>query len=189
VAGTVDASGGVELAPLRTVGSDGRREAAPAAGGAYLLRLAMEDGRTIERRFDVTMLDHAPGVGHFLLRLPHPGGRVAGVEVRAEAAGERRVMATRAARKPAGSAAPAAGPWAEVSQEGSTVLLQWGAADMPYATLKLVVGDQRHVLALDATGGRWRVPAEAWRDLPAGGQFEVSLSDGVESVRLVVPRR
>lgn len=190
VAGTMDiASGAVELAPLRTARADGRREAAPAAAGAYLLRLAMADGRAIERRFDVTMLDHAPGVGHFLLRLPHPGGRVAGVEVQ----GGQRVMSQRAARKPqepagAGGAA-AAGPWAEVAPDGSALLLQWAAAEMPYATLKLVVADERHVLVLDATGGRWRIPAEAWRDLPAGGQFEVSLSDGVESVVLVVPRR
>lgn len=189
VAGTVDAAGRVQLAPLRTARSDGRREVVPAAAGAYLLRLAMEDGRTIERRFDVTTLDHAPGEGHFLLRLPHPGGRVVAVEVQ----GERRVMASRAARKPAapvpGGAAAAAGPWAEVTQEGSALVLQWAAAEMAYATLKLVVADQRHVLALDATGGRWRIPADAWRDLPAGGWFEVSLSDGVESVLLVVPRR
>ena len=65
----------------------------------------------------------------------------------------------------------------------------WSVADKPYASLALVIGGQRHVLALDATGGRWRIGAEAWRGLPAGGEFEVSLSDGVESVMLVVPRR
>jgi hypothetical protein len=53
----------------------------------------------------------------------------------------------------------------------------------------LVTGTARHVLALEATGGRWRIPAEAWRSLPAGGHFEVGLSDGADSALLVVPRR
>jgi hypothetical protein len=53
----------------------------------------------------------------------------------------------------------------------------------------LVIGKVRHVLALEATGGRWRIPAEAWRTLPAGGHFEVSLTDGVDATLLVVPRR
>jgi hypothetical protein len=202
VAGTVDAAGRAELAPLRTVRSDGRLEAPAAAAGAYLLRLVMADGRAIERRFDVTMLDHAPGEGHFLLRLPHPGGAVATVEVQSE----RRVMATRGARKatavPPGGAPPGgaagggaragaapAGPWAEVARQGDALVLQWDAEAKPHATLTLAVAGQRHVLAMDAAGGRWRIAAEAWRDLPAGGEFEVTLSDGVESVLLVVPRR
>ncbi|MBL8324570.1 MAG: IPT/TIG domain-containing protein [Rubrivivax sp.] len=198
VAGTVDAAGRVDLAPVRTVRADGRPEAPAAADGKYLLRIVMEDGRTIERRFDLVALDHAPGEGHFLLRLAHPGGRLASVEVQ----GDRRVMAARAARKttPAGSVtgAPAgptvgplaaAGPWAEVARQGDALVLQWDADAKPHATLTLVVAGQRHVLALDAAGGRWRIAAEAVRELPAGGEFEVSLSDGVESVLLVVPRR
>ncbi|MBL8342934.1 MAG: IPT/TIG domain-containing protein [Rubrivivax sp.] len=198
VAGTVDASGRVELAPVRTARADGRPEAPAAAEGKYLLRIVMEDGRILERRFDLTALDHAPGEGHFLLRLPHPGGRVATLEVQ----GERRVMAARAARKttPAGSVtgAPAgptvgplaaAGPWAEVARQGDALVLQWDAEAKPHATLTLVVAGQRHVLAMDAGGGRWRIAAETLRELPAGGEFEVSLSDGVESVLLVVPRR
>ena len=60
---------------------------------------------------------------------------------------------------------------------------------MPHASLMLVAGAARHVLALEASGGRWRIAAEAWRDLPAGGHFEVSLSDGVQSTLVVVPRR
>jgi hypothetical protein len=196
VSGTVEASGEVRLAPVRAVRADGRREAAPEAAGAYLLRVVMVDGRRIERRFEPTLLDHAPGEGHFLLRLPHPGGAVGRVEVLRE----RATMASRASAKVAGAATAAAaagassgaaaavGPWAEVRRDGDALALQWSAGDQPYASLTLVVGAQRHVLVLDATGGGWRIAADAWRALPAGGHFEVSLSDGVETVLLIVPR-
>ncbi len=197
VSGTVDVSGAVLLAPVRAVRADRRRESAPAPDGRHLLRIVMLDGRTIEQRFEVTMLDHAPGEGHFLLRLPHPGGRIERVDVQR---GQQMMVSRSAAKQQAATrlqtpgalgaaAAPAAGPWAEVRRDGDALVLEWSAADRPYASLALVVGRQHHVLALDATGGRWRIAAEALAGLPAGGEFEVSLSDGAESTLMVVPRR
>lgn len=206
VSGTVDGSGPapvVSIAPLRATRNGGARTAAleSGAGGDYVLRLALADGRTVEQRFQPTMLDHAPGVGHFTLRLPHPGARVERVEVRKAA----QVLGTRSAHKRgAGSsttlqapstsgattaAAPAAGPWAEMTADGDALVLQWDAEARPWAGVALVIGRSRHVLALEATGGRWRIAPESLRGLPAGGHFEVSLSDGAEAAVLVVPRR
>ncbi|MBL8345205.1 MAG: IPT/TIG domain-containing protein [Rubrivivax sp.] len=200
VSGTVDAAGPVQLSPLRSTRAGALRASSldSAAGGVYLLRIVTVDGRTIEQRFDATALDHAPGVGHFVLRLPHPGARIARVEVQRE----RQVLAARAATKDrsvtrqapsapgaGGAATPTAGPWAEVTGEGDSLVLQWDAGEWPWASVALVTGSARHVLALEATGGRWRIPAEAWRALPSGGHFEVSLSDGADSTLLVVPRR
>jgi len=197
VSGTVDAAGPVQISPLRSTRAGALRASSldSAAGGAYLLRVITVDGRTIEQRFDATALDHAPGVGHFVLRLPHPGARITRVEVQRE----RQVLATRSATKDrsltrqapsgTGTAATPAGPWAEVTGDGDSLLLQWDAGEWPWASVALVTGTARHVLALEATGGRWRIPAEAWRTLPSGGHFEVGLSDGADSTLLVVPRR
>lgn len=205
VSGTVDAAGPVQIGPLRSTASGAPRASALDAGasGAYVLRLVAADGRTIEQRFDPTTLDHAPGIAHFTLRLPHPGARVERVEVRRAGT----VLASRSAAKgpstttsqapaapgaapaTAPSGAAAAGPWAEVASDGDALVLKWDAGQRPYASVTLVLGRVRHVLALEATGGQWRIAAEAWRGLPAGGHFEVSLSDGADSTLLVVPRR
>ncbi len=201
VSGTVDAAGPVQIAPLRSTASGAPRASAleAGAGGAYLLRLFTADGRTIDQRFDPTTLDHAPGIAHFTLRLPHPGVRVERVEVRRAT----QVLASRSAAKgPSANrsqaptapgattaATPPAGPWAEMASDGDALVLRWDAEQRPYASATLVVGRARHVLALEATGGQWRIAAEAWRGLPAGGHFEVSLSDGADSTLLVVPRR
>lgn len=226
VAGTVDLSGPSPLAtiaPLRATRQGGARTTALEGGAAgdYVLRLVIADGRTVEQRFQPTMLDHAPGVGHFTLRLPHPGARVEQVEVRRAgqassqgAAPTGQVLGTRSAQKrspttlqaptspgasgPAGTAgtasgasapAAAAGPWAELAVDGDALVLQWDADAHPWAGVALVVGRSRHVLALEATGGRWRLAPESLRGLPAGGHFEVSLSDGTDTAVLVVPRR
>jgi hypothetical protein len=209
VSGVIGAGGAAELAPLRAVRADPRRVQNLPAGGSHVLRIVTRDGRTIEQRFDPTPLDHVPGEGHFVLRLPHPGA-IERVEVERDVPGEpgggRRMLISRASLKasaatvrqaptapssnaPAAAASAAAGPWAEVVRDGDGWVLQWSAADKTYASLALAVGSARHVLALDATGGRWRIAAEALRGLPAGGQFEVSLSDGVDSTVMVVPRR
>jgi len=198
VSGAIDADGSAQLAPLRSTRQGGLRAAAleGAAAGRYVLRLVTADGRTIEQRFDPVALDHAPGVGHFVLRLPHPGARIESVQVQrdrqvlgARAAKPARAAAPASTSSSASAAAPAAGPWAEVATEGDALVLRWDAAERPYASVALVVGRARHVLALEATGGRWRIAPEAWQGLPAGGHFEVSLSDGADSTVLVVPRR
>ncbi|MBK9135195.1 MAG: hypothetical protein IPM15_12890 [Betaproteobacteria bacterium] len=219
VAGTVDASGPAPvatIAPLRAMRADGAGSAARLAAadrgadGEYLLRLVTADGRTIEQRFQPTMLDHAPGIGHFTLRLPHPGGRVDEVEVRrAEpiAVGAQRgeVLGTRRAHKRAltasttlqapsaagttSAAAPTAGLRAEINADGAALVLRWDAEARPWAAVTFVAGRARHVLALEATGGHWRIAPESLAGLPAGGHFEVSLSDGAETAVLIVPRR
>lgn len=206
VAGSVEGTGAtpvVTIAPLRAVRDGAPRTAAPGgdaagAGGEYLLRLVVADGRTIEQRFQPTMLDHAPGVGHFVLRLPHPGARVEQVEVRRAT----QVLGTRGPHKRStttlqapsapgttSAVAPAAGPWAEVVAEGDALVLRWDAEARPWASVTLVVGRARHVLALEATGGRWRIAPASQEGLPAGGHFEVGLSDGADTAVLEVPRR
>jgi hypothetical protein len=195
VSGTVEADGSVTLAPLRTVRSAAGSSAAAGAEGSHTLRLTLADGRSLAWPLQPVPLDHAPGTAHFLLRVPHPGAVIGvqvsrggkALDVRAPA----KASATAAGAAAAGAAGTAggAGPWAEVLAEGSSIVLRWDAQAWAHASWVLVLPDETRVgLAMEASGGSWRVPVDALGGLPPGGRFEISLSDGPSSVLLVVPR-
>jgi hypothetical protein len=193
IAGTIDADG-VTLAPPRTLRASASWGGAPGASAApasgHRLSITLADGRVLEQRIEPVPLDHASGVSHFIVRLPHPG-RVSAMQVSQGA----RAIATRTAAKAAnaggapGQAAAAAGPSAEVARQGGAWWLRWNAAAWPHASLMLALpSGERHALAIDASGGAWRIAAEALSALPPGGRLEVSLSDGTTSELLVLPR-
>ena len=70
---------------------------------------------------------------------------------------------------------------ASVQAQNGQVVLSWNAVRHPYASLVWVgANGQRVVLAQDLRSGQAVVPAA---DLPAGGQFELILSDGLNTVR------
>src|SRR6185295_17154456 len=74
---------------------------------------------------------------------------------------------------------------AEVKRVPDGVELVWNAAAFPFASIAHV-SDQGHTtLSLWLEGGRAFVSTDG---LEEGGMFEVSLSDGVQSQRLLVAR-
>ncbi len=77
----------------------------------------------------------------------------------------------------------AAGP-VTLTEEPGRLRVRWSAAAYPFAAVGHL-GTTRTTLALDLTGG------EAWvatSRLPEGGTFELSLSDGLRSTRVRLPR-
>ena len=75
-------------------------------------------------------------------------------------------------------------PSVQASEQGGALTVRWDAARHPYATVSHVAG-ARTVIGLDLQGGSATVPTAA---LPAGGQFEFGLSDGVNTQRLAIAR-
>jgi hypothetical protein len=140
-----------------------------------------------EQAFDPVELDHVPGERHFRVRVASPGP----VE-RVEVIGPRGAVLASAQRldraRALGLSTAAAAPWARVERDGAGLVVRWNAEATPYASVVLQVRGTRRVLALDATGGEWRVPAESLADLPAGGELELSLSDGVDAQRVRLAR-
>jgi hypothetical protein len=181
--------GGVRLAPVQV--TTGLADA-PAAGD-YMLQMQLADGRTLELPFDAELVDHAmPPERHFLLRVPNPGP-LAGLQVvrgsvalaRTDAAQvnvQRAAEQMRATRASAGGAAAMGS--VSVSELGGTLELRWDAAAYPILAVSHV-GKERRVLAVQLRGGQARLDIA---DLPAGGSYEFSLSDGLNVARAVATR-
>jgi hypothetical protein len=72
-----------------------------------------------------------------------------------------------------------------LSEQGGMLRLTWDHAQYPYLTVTHISGAQRSTLSQDLQGGAASLPAA---DLPAGGSFEFSLSDGMNTARVMQSR-
>jgi hypothetical protein len=168
VAGSIGSSG-VQLAPVQAL-----RGVAKPESGAYTLRLTTRDGRSFTHAFTADLVDHAePPERQFAVAVPDPGVPIASVEVLHGTT----PIATNAARAAAQRAgAPSIDRLRAVDwREDNAVLSE--------------VGHQRrlaHRCHLRVKGSAHRARREPHRwcaefgigDLPAGGYYEVALSDG-----------
>jgi hypothetical protein len=170
---------GVAFAPVQPL--RGR----PALGdGDYTLRIQTRDGRTIEHAFDAELVDHAlPPERHFAFTVVNPGP-LAGLEVLRGGTVVPLRAATLAAiqRARAASDQPISLDW---SESGGVLAVNWNIAARPYLSVTHVVDGRRTVLAINRTGGRLQLPSA---ELPAGGVFEIGVSDGLNSQLVVLPR-
>jgi hypothetical protein len=176
VSGDIDAQG-VHLSPVKaTVGMPRAPDAGP-----YVLRITTQAGAVTEQRFAAREIDHASDRQRFGFTIANPGA-IERIEILLDG----RVVQQRAARaKPLSAAATAASaPSVQASDQGGTLTIRWDAARHPYVTVTHVAG-VRTVIGLDLQGGSATVPTAA---LPAGGQFEFGLSDGVNAERLTIAR-
>jgi len=170
---------GVRLAPVQAV----RGMANAVEAGEYQLRLRTSAGVVFEFPFDAVAVDHSmPPERHFVVRAPSPGP-LASIELLRGGT----VIAARNAAEPATeiSRTTAAAVGMEVAESAGQLQFVWDAVRYPFASITHVGAAGRTVLALDARGGRLQVSAA---DLVNGGDFDVSLSDGINAVLLTVPR-
>jgi len=176
VSGEVDAQG-LRLNPVKlAVGTPRTPDAGP-----YLLRITTQAGTVVEQSFASREIDHQSDLQRFGFTIAHPGP----IE-RIEILRDGRVVQQRTARSRALAAAAtaAASPTVQASEQGGLLSVRWDAARHPFLTVTHL-GAIRTVIALDMQGGVATLPTSA---LPAGGQFEFGLSDGLNAERVVVSR-
>ncbi len=173
VSGQVE-NGKVTLNPLKSMYGVAR----PPKRGAYTLRLETAQG-AVEVPFATDELDHLPEVQQFSFAIPHPGA-LARLSVQGGGQMLTEVSATPGAmsRIAGGAAAARAATPVQVSESGGALRLTWNSAEHPFLTVTHV-GAKRTVIAQDLSGGTASLPAS----LPAGGSFEFSLSDGLNTAR------
>ncbi|MGE5160854.1 MAG: IPT/TIG domain-containing protein, partial [Betaproteobacteria bacterium] len=175
VAGAIGLAG-VVLGPVRA-----SRGVPEFAAGEYTLRLVTQDGRTLDHPFDADLVDHAvPPERHFTLAVLDPGP-LERIEV--WRAGE--LLPLQGARAQRTPAAGREAPRIDWSEDGGRLSMRWNAASAAYASVTHVLDGERRVLALHRQGGTLEVETDG---LPAGGSFEISVSDGLNAQRLTVPR-
>lgn len=166
----------VELNPIARV----HAVLEPPRPGAYRLRLDTQGG-VVEVAFQAEPVEapHGPGQppestwpeAHFSFSLPYPGV-VRGLEV--TQAGRPLLQRTAAPRVQGQHA-----PYVRLLEQGSAVSLSWDSSAYPYASLAHL-GSRRTTLGLWLQGGEATLSTLG---LEAGGRFEVTLSDGINSER------
>ncbi|MCS7068141.1 MAG: M66 family metalloprotease [Meiothermus sp.] len=157
----------------------------PPRPGEYRLRLEAAGG-PLEVSFQAEPVEapHGPeqppeaswSEAHFSFSLPYPGP-LRGLEI------------SQAGRALFGQTVePRLYPQGTVQvgllEHDGKVTLSWASTAYPYASLAHL-GPERTTLGLWLTGGEASLPA---RGLPAGGRWEVALSDGFNTQRLELPR-
>lgn len=149
-----------------------------AASGVYVLRVVTATG-TADYAFVPLQLDHDAKTQHFSLAIPNTGA-VQSLTV----LNQGKTLVQRAAggsdKASVQSAAREAAPL-QVKEAAGQATVTWDARTNAYATLTWVgPTGQRVTLAQDLRGGSAQVSTA---ELPAGGSFEVILSDGLNSTR------
>jgi hypothetical protein len=180
ISGTIGLDG-LTLAPVQAM-----RAVAMPASGEYTLRLVARDGRTIEHAFDADLVDHAvPPERQFAVTIPDPGFAVARIEVLRASTPVPARLTGRASAQSGG------GPlierlrgvdWTETS---GTLRVQWDTAAASHIAVTHVANGVRTVLGVRRAGGAAEFDVS---QLPAGGRFEIALTDGLNA-RTVQARR
>ncbi len=170
--------GKAELTPVKSLFG----QAKLPASGPYTLRITTAQG-TVDVPFATKEIDHLSTVQHFAFTIPHPGA-VVGMAIVKDGAmlmnNQAKAASTERAKRLSTEK-----PQVQATQQGGVLRLTWDHTQYPYLTVTHVVGAQRSAMAQDLQGGTASLPAAG---MPAGGSFEFSLSDGMNTARVVQTR-
>ena len=160
--------------------------------GAYILRLYTQGGALIERRFNADRVEDGQADGkHFFLTVPSPG-KLSRIEI---LKGERVLYRTSDSRSaPTASFLSSSSTFAQkatttsaasaldnvkLNETSGTLHVAWNHQRHPWLQLVHIAEDgSRTALALYAKNGKAEFPLT---ELPKGGHWEVTLSDGLNS--------
>jgi hypothetical protein len=152
-------------------------------GGEFVLRLNTLADERFDVPFDATAVDHAsPPERHFQVRVPDPGP-LRSIEV---LRGGVTIVVREGGLAPSTATKSGTGAQISADESGGALTLAWDAVRHPTATIvHVAVGGARTGLAVRAQGGRVTLRTDA---LPAGGAFEIALSDGLNTERMTLAR-
>ncbi|MEJ2793241.1 IPT/TIG domain-containing protein [Iodobacter sp. LRB] len=140
--------------------------------GDYELHLIQSNGKAIIQRFNpVEVADAQGAVTHFFVSIPQTGA-LTGIEVwhKGKKIGSQQGQ-TRAGAM-AGNPSGAKVQWQEIAGK---LVMNWDSKRYPYLSV-MHLGQSRQLLAHQVQGGKIAIDLAG---VPAGGQFELSLSDGL----------
>ena len=179
VSGSIGSSG-VQLAPVQAL-----RGVAESESGAYTLRLTTRDGRSFTHAFTADLVDHAePPERQFAVAVADPGVPIANVEV-LHGTTPITTNAARAAAQRAGAPSIDRLRAVDWREDNAVLSVKWDTNAASHIAVTYVSKGQRIVLGVNRTGGSAEFGIG---DLPAGGHYEVALSDGLNARTLRLQR-
>jgi hypothetical protein len=177
VAGAIGLDG-VGFAPVQAL-----RAVPSPASGEYTLRLTTVDGRRFDTPVDAPLVDHAlPPERQFAALVPNPGVALARLDLLRNGQALSQRLVAQAAGERASVARLRGIDWTEA---GGVLTLRWDTAAATHVGVAWVDRGTRIVLGINASGGSARFDVSA---LPAGGRYEVTLSDGLNARTLQLAR-
>jgi hypothetical protein len=182
ISGQIEA-GKAELRPLKTL----LGEAKLSPEGPYTLRITTAQG-TLDYKFATKQIDHMPTTQRFSFTIPHPGAVTSMTIVKDGATlmqSAAKTTGNTANNAKAQGTAENTKAQVQVSEQAGVLKLTWDHTRYPYLTVTYANGAQRSTMAQDLEGGTASLPMAS---VPAGGGFEFSLSDGMNTQRLTHSR-
>ena len=149
------------------------------AAGPFTLRIVTATG-SIDYPFAPRVLDHNATLQHFGFTIPNPGV-IQSITILQNGKTLLNTQAKAASGIERAQSATTTQVQVQVQEVGGSVRLSWDAARHPYLTVTWTGSGQRRTLAQDLRGGSATLSTA---ELPAGGSFELELSDGLNPVRL-----
>ena len=174
ISGEIGAAG-AELNPVKSL----LGTADLPAAGPFTLRIVTATG-SIDYPFAPRVLDHNATLQHFGFTIPNPGV-IQSITILQNGKTLLNTQAKAASGIERAQSATTTQVQVQVQEVGGSVRLSWDAARHPYLTVTWTGSGQRRTLAQDLRGGSATLSTA---ELPAGGSFELVLSDGLNPVRL-----
>ena len=179
-------SGTIGLDGLQLEAVQAMRAIASPGAGNYTLRLTTRDGRTIEQAFDAELVDHAvPPERQFAVAVPDPGVALARIDVLHAGSAVQLRSAGLARAQGAGGASIGLLRGIDWTESNGVLRVTWDVAAASHVAATYVGSEVRTVLGVNRVGG---VADFDTSQLPAGGRFEIALSDGLNARTLQIRR-
>jgi hypothetical protein len=173
---------GIQIAPVQAL-----RAASVPTSGEYTLRLMTRDGRTIEHTFDAELIDHAtPPERQFAVAVPDPGVALTRIEVlQAGIPVPVRSIGRASAQAVGGGPNIARLQHVDWSEANGTLGVRWDTTAASQIAVTYLGNGERTVLGVNRSGGSAEFDVS---QLPTGGRFEITLTDGLNARALQVRR-
>ncbi|AMC35247.1 IPT/TIG domain-containing protein [Janthinobacterium sp. B9-8] len=140
--------------------------------GDYELHLIRANAKPIIQRFNpVEVADARGAVAHFFISVPQLGP-LASIEIWHKG---KRLDRQQGQTRAGATASPPSGAKVQWQENAGKLVMNWDIKQYPYLSV-MHLGKSRQLLANQAQGGKIVIDLAG---VPAGGQFELSLSDGL----------
>jgi len=165
----------VEINPAKTLFAK-----PDVSSGAYVLRVQTSASQIVDQAFTPQSLDHDGDNQHFSVLMPKVDN-IASISVIKDGATLAQAQAKVVNGRAKTLAAGAGRAQVQVKEAGGKVTLRWDADAVPFLSVTWTDGTRRLNLAQDLQGGEATLDTH---ELPAGGRFELIVSDGLNAQRV-----